>query len=109
MIADGANPAVVTDDRTGQQSGEVLPVPDFVGAHSDRVQGRGGGAQVHMVVVQPGNHGPTGGVVHHLATQGRQFACQLRDPLADTDIGPGAVEQHRPLDQHEAASRSATR
>ncbi len=46
--------------------------------------------------------------VEHLLALVRSQITDLDDPLVDADVGLGAVEQHRPLNQHAANRLSAS-
>ena len=46
--------------------------------------------------------------VEHLLALVRLQVADVDDPLVDADVGRGAVEQHRPLNQHDANRLSAS-
>src|SRR3984957_2391964 len=108
VVAHGADPAVLAYFGARQCGGQSVAIADLRRPDPDRVRRGRRRIQVHMVVVQAGQHGPARCVQHVLAGPWRQRVGDLVDRYAHAQVYGRAIQRRCPLNQHVAQDLSAT-
>jgi hypothetical protein len=108
VVSHRPDPAVLADRGLGQHAGEVVSTVHLPRPDRYRRQGRCGGMQVDVVIVQAGDDGVLPGVEHRLPCGRREVLGYVDDALFGTDVDDCAVEQARALNQHAANLLSVT-
>ena len=108
MVAHSADPTVVAGFGVRQRGGQSGAIAYLRRPDSDRVLRGRGGMQVHVVVVQAGQHGSARRVQHVFTGPGGQRVGYLVDVRAHPEVDDRTVQHRRPLNQHVAQDLSAT-
>ena len=108
VVTHRADPAVVAGFRVGQRGRQSGVIGYLRRSNPNRVLSGRGGMQVHVVVVQAGQHGPARRVQHVFTGSGGQRCGYLVDVLAHPKVDDRTVQHRGPLNQHVAQDLSAT-
>ena len=93
VVAHGADPAVFTGFGAVECGGRFGAVADLWRTDPRRRRRGGRGVQMHVVVVQTGQHGPARRVENVFAGPRRQVLGDIVDAIADPDLDRLAVQR----------------